>query len=328
MEKINHSTVVEKPKTKEVESFYSFHKEEVSRLLVLANIDTVDDIPLSELVLITQPWAKGDHHDPRFPINQSPDQIQQSMKLFHGLGIVEEIEPKGGDYDQVLILGGEQNSNHIRIDFALDLLEGERIRLSENGSLVCLGGDRMLKTRELSALGRDLDIINSNPNFNNTWSRKLLSSEMLAATNEEAAMRIALTARIGSLLLIEKHLRLNSESLLSHNLYRGVDMIPNIATVFAPKVDRPLGEPRHTTESTLLEWLKSMDPEKGSRILFVSNAPYTIRTARNFVSIISNLRPDLELDYCGAKAENDSSLSRRCYGELARLLFDDSKMNP
>ena len=64
----------------------------------------------------------------------------------------------------------------------------------------------------------------------------------------------------------------------------------------------------------------------GSRILFVTNAPYTIRTAKNFYSIVQSIRPDLKLDYCGAEAANDNLLVRRCYGELARLLYEDSKI--
>lgn len=328
MEKYSRRTVAETPKTPETKSFYELHKKEVFKLTTLANLDIAPDISLSDLVESTQPWAKGDHYDPQFPINQSFEQTQEALEVFNNLGFLELVEPEGGEYDQVLILGGEQNSNHIRIDFALNLLGSGQATLSDDGTLVCLGGDRQLKVRELGAVGQDIDKINNNPDMKNMWANQLLRDEMTASMTEEAAMRVALTARLGALNLVEKHIRLESSSTISHNVYsqHGFN-IPNIATVFAPKVHRPLGDPRHTTESTVVEWLNHLNPKEGSRVLFVSNAPYTIRTARNFYTAVKNLRPDLKLDYSGAEAANDSLLSRRCYGELARLLFDDNKLS-
>lgn len=323
---MNHNSVVEKQKNPTEELFYELHQEDVLQLIGLANLPAVQESSLQDLVSMTQKWAKGDHYDPEFPIEQNITQMEQSLQIFHNLGLLQEIEPQGGVYDQILILGGEQNSNHIRIDYALKQLSLGRASLSTNGSLVCLGGDRMLKVRELEAVGLDIKNISTNLGNDNPWSKILLKSEMIASMNEETAMRVALTARLGVLNLSEKHIRLDSSSTISHNVFRKDSSIPNIVTVFAPKIDRPLGEARHTTESTVLEWVNALNPEMGSRILFVTNAPYTIRTAKNFYSIVQSIRPDLKLDYCGAEAANDNLLVRRCYGELARLLYEDSKI--
>lgn len=295
---------------------------QVSEASKIAGVMIEPTETLDEIVAKTQIWAKGDHYDPQNRLDLTEEEKNQAYRIFEHTGLLKEIAPEGGVYDQILILGGEQNSNHIRLDYVLSLIGNGQVSLGSVGKLVCLGGDRQLKGRELPAVAKDLQVIINNSG-NDSWLKKLLHNPMIEGLNEESAMRLAVFARLGQLSLSQAHIRLESSDIFSHREFKGGDIIPNITTIHAPKVDRPLGPKRHTTESTLAEWVRVVEPRVGGRVLFVSNAPYAIRTARNLYSVVHKIRPDLDLDYCAAPASYDNLLIRRCYGELARLLYED-----
>jgi len=280
-------------------------------------LDNLGDKSLEEIVAKTQPWARGDHHEPELKLELEITDKIAILDIATKIGMVGNVAPEGGDYEQVLILGGEQKSNHVRIDYALGLLESGLITCSD--SITTLGGTRQIAMRELPALSEDL----SSVDITNPWVQQLLKKEKLVSFTEDDALRLAMLARVGTMNLEQAHIRQNSQDLISHMLFRGSSDIPRIATINATAVDRPLGERRHTTESTMLEWLDLLPPTEGSRILFVINNPYVIRNARNLNNIIGNRRPDLALDYCGAEAVTDENLWRRILGEIARNLYED-----
>lgn len=302
---------------KEQLSFLENNKDALSEIFSIMKLDYLADESLERIVAKTQPWARGDHHDPELKLNLDSKNKVHIINIAHEIGMVGEVIPKGGEYEQVLILGGEQRSNHARIDYALKLLESGFISCSE--SIVTLGGTRQIAMRELPALAKDLDSVD----LLNPWVQQLLKKEKLVSFTEDDALRLAMLARVGTMNLEQAYIRQNNKDLYSHMIFSSSENIPKIATINATAVDRPLGERRHTTESTMMEWLNLLPPNEGSRILFVVNNPYIIRNARNLYNIIGTKRPDLDLDYCGAEAVVDESLWRRILGEIARNLYED-----
>lgn len=298
--------------------FTDRYKTELTEIFRIIGLQECDFSDIDKVVELTQPLARGDHHDPAVQIELEEASIAAIENTAWSLGMVAEVKPQGGAYEQILILGGEQKSNQERINYALSLLTDHK-SLSVD-SLVTLGGVRGITLREVPALAQDLEKVT---NSNSSWLRYLLKKEKLTSFTEDDALRLALLAKIGHMDLASAHLRLNNSELYSHMVFRGSASLPRIVTINAQAVDRPLGDRRHTTESTLNEWLDLFPPSSHGRVLLVSNNPYIPRNARNLKRIIEQNRPDIEIDTCGPQAVKDGTLWRRILGEIARNIYED-----
>ncbi len=306
-----------------IEPFYVQYGDSLSELFETIGVSDVSKASLAEVVDMTQPWARGDHHAPEKSLELSESQQATAMKIFEAMRMLDEIEPEGGEYDQVLLLGGEQHSNRLRIGYFNEQLTTGDISIADGGSLVSLGGVRKLKGREIFDLGADLAALAGSTQLD-PWLGQLLKSEMNDALDEDAAMRVALSASVGSaaMRLSQAHIELGRADIFSHKVFHG-DGDKKVIMINAPAVERPLGPPRHTTESTLQEWLRLAPPIQDARVLLVSNNPYVHRTARNLANVLATERPDVRFDYCGASAERNHTLIQRTLGEVARNLYED-----
>lgn len=286
-----------------------------------AEVRTTD--PITDVVAKTQLWAKGDHHDGQAVFTLTDGMQRQFLDTFAEIGMLSEVMPEGGEYDQILILGGEQRSNHARIDYLENLLQEKKVWLADDGAIVSLGGKRPLKGREIIDIAHDLSVLEDSES---PWLGKIKKAEMGYSLEEDAAMRLALMARFaGDAVLNRMHIRLGHADPISHREMISADGSNKLVFINAPAVERPLGPARHTTESTLQEWLALYPPKTGARILFVSNNPYILRTARNAATALHG-RQDVSLDYCGAPAVIDKSIVNRCMGEIARNIYEDQSI--
>lgn len=298
--------------------FYVARQQEIRELGRLAQLD-LPDTDLSQLVAATQPWAQGDHFAPTHTAHLDESGREACVDIGQRLGMIDAWRAPAGQYDRVLILGGEQKSNDSRIDFALSQLTRSDVSLSEHGSIVTLGGERAYREREVPYIIEDhRRAIKRRPL--DAWLRDKKSYKDIRT--EDDMLRLALIARIGSMALRKEVQRPDGTGKISHRYFSST--AGPLLMVNAVPVVRPLGDKRHTTESTLAEWLAYDTVPVESKLLFISSNPYIERTTRNLRNILARLqRPDLRVEACGPAALIDNTVVERVLGEVARSIYED-----
>lgn len=280
--------------------FTEKYKNDIGDLL---RFEGIDPAPQADIVALTMPWMKGDHFKPDHPIKTDPKNVPRIEQLFRNMGFVDEVLPLGSEYDRVVVLGGVHASNQLRFDFLHRLIEGHGA-LSEKGKVIVLGGNRPLNPDEIA--------------------------DDTKLKTETDSLRLAAKSIIGDFALSQLHFRLGLMPQSYDVLSRYVGNIGNIPLDFVNgnPVEREHGEPRPTTRSTILEWLAYDSIPVGSRVLFITGNPYIPRTAIEIARIMAEHPLQISTEVCGPAAIKRDTLIQRCYGELARILYIESKIRP
>jgi hypothetical protein len=96
-----------------------------------------------------------------------------------------------------------------------------------------------------------------------------------------------------------------------------------VEVINAQTVERPMGDPRHTTEQCAKEWLQTDPPAEHARVLFVTSNPYIRRTTLVVNNLIEQAgRNDIQLFSCGPAAYKESQ-PQLFMGEAGRLIYED-----
>lgn len=276
-------------------SFIAEHEPAIKELLKIAGVDTTN---WSMVIARTQLWVRGDHFSPEQDINIPDEDAEHALGLFHSIGMVGEVLPPAGLYDRVLVLGGTHNSNNDRVAFVEKLLSSEVVALPTNAKVVLLGGNRTLGDSETP------------------------TPDISTETN---SLRLVATQRLGELALTQMHLRVGlvpkTHDFVQRYEFRGEHNL--VELINANPVERSNGQPRHTTRSTVTEWLRTDNLDDDAKVLFVSSNPYILRTLNDANSEIAKIGRRLYMFGCGPAASG-TLLLRRCYGELARLIYQDN----
>jgi hypothetical protein len=321
--------------------FFDTNKPELHQVLQLLghSDDWRDDLPGMEAYMQRE-WVPGDHHN---PVNQEPfseAQQAQAREIFDKMGMVAEIRPPGGEFDQIIILGAMMRANNARTEFAADLLNTGDISLAEGGKIVFWGGPRQRGKKEEGPLTDFIEKVTAPGHHaaHDPWLQRQLdktdpASAEKAFNTETDEGRALLLHYMGDMTLSKAHIPLaaSTDKLppperardFTHYEFTQPRTGLNLEVINAQIVDRPMGDPRHTTEQCAIEWLEHSAPEQGGRILFVTSNPYVRRTTLVVQKLIDQAgRDDLQLIGCGPAAYEDSNV-QLFMGEIGRLLYED-----
>lgn len=100
---------------------------------------------------------------------------------------------------------------------------------------------------------------------------------------------------------------------------------PDFVIMNCVAVERPIGSPRHTTESCAQEWISDLAPSGASQVLVVAGNPHIPRTKRIIQRVTQEHRPDIELVACGPAARPEASI-QLSLGEVGRLIHMDVEL--
>jgi len=298
----------------------------------------------------TQPWAKGDHHNPLHEMSE--DGLQRGLveARFRDLDMVDEIVPVGGVYDQIIILGGMMSTNDRRTKFLKDQLDRpfDPVQLAPGGQIFYWAGPRRSQEGELADIERlrmsvrmrhkAADALTGGQVMTrkDPWFVQLDGRQSAEAVVDEAAQaRLSLLMHLGDAAMTSQRSYLRSTMVggqplwlpsVSHRGFGGTNEIGSrdqiIVTSGVPVPRDGLnGEARHTTLSCAEEWQQRYAPTfEGARVLFVSSNPYVRRTAAEVQQVLTAAGSTIELVSCGPAAPDDTPV-QRYLGELARTIY-------
>ncbi|MEO5627511.1 MAG: hypothetical protein ABIQ89_01325 [Candidatus Saccharimonadales bacterium] len=307
------------------ESFFDTFQPELEELFTILDSQSQWSDNLADIVEDTQPWVKGDHFSPESPAKLDNDQSAAAKEIYTKMGLVEAVPIPEGEYDQIIVLGGMQRANELRLSFLKDALQSESVSLKADGGIILWGGRRplnkQLETWFVHKAKADIDdqpLAGTDPWFNAMRHNR-------PSLSETELMRLAGLHNLGNLSLHRAHLRFGSAT-VPISRYELLGDHYDITLLNTPAVQRPQGEPRHTTEACAQQWLEDVPPPDNARVAFVSSNPYIRRTARVVSEVLSqNGRQDVRLVAAGPAAYPDSNKDYLFLGEIARNLYEDSK---
>lgn len=256
-------------------------------------------------------WLAGDHWAPAArPALTATNEVKLKA-LFKDMGLGGAVLPQAGAYDHLVILGGTMPANLARAQFAKDL-PGHGANLKPEGLVTFLGGQRPRGPRDELAL----DVLG-------------VTEQTKLATEAELA-RLALEQAFGPLDWRYSRLHLGPQPKVGNVPYRGVayrrytrpgsNQLFNVLNAAA--VDRPQGQPRHTSASSVREWLANFRPATAARVALISNNPHVLRVGAEAQAAFARLgRPDIIVESCGPGAPADAP-AELFLGELARILHN------
>lgn len=299
--------------------FFDAHKPELHELFTVLGMEADWSENLDKVVEVTQPWVKGDHFKPEHKLALTPEQSQQARELYRQMGMVDAWPLPSGEYDQIVVLGGTQRANNVRIKFLEAALQSGDVSLAEQGSVVLWGGQRAmfdgLETPYVANSFKDIQAAGiTNPWLEN-YSGPLSETELL---------RLSALQHLGNFSVQKAHLRFgNAEVPISRYELAG-EHGTHIVLLNTPAVVRPNGEPRHTTEACTEQWLEEVQPPIGAKIGFISGNPYLERTARVVQDVLTaHDRADIDLVPAGPAAYSDPDKDYLFLGEIARNIYLD-----
>jgi hypothetical protein len=303
--------------------FYDDHRPELTELFSILGVKEQAGETLAGMVKVTQPWVKGDHFTPENREQINAQTAEKARGLYTKMGLVESTPIPSGQYDQVIVLGGMQRANELRLGFLEQALRSGGINVADDGQILLWGGQRPINN-ELEKPYVDqaqTDIAKGDHQAqDNPWLKAFWGGQF--EVSETELIRLAALHNLGELSLKRLHLRLGSAAVpISH-----YEFSSGITLLNTPAVVRPHGESRHTTEACAQDWLEIKPPKLNAKVAFVTGNPYTRRTARVVKSVLDkNGRQDVRLVAGGPGAYPDTDKDYLFLGEIARNLYEDLK---
>jgi hypothetical protein len=189
--------------------------------------------------------------------------------------------------------------------------------------LTLLGGQRdIFWSHESGEIDKHIDIIDKSTGEISPWVRVLKEGDRKLET-ETDLLRLATEIHLGTTTLRRIALRFNNADLIARYDFDYGDIPLSISHTLA--VARANGEPRHTTEACIDDWLSYRQPKHGARVAFIAANPHIRRTVHSAGVILSARgRSDVELFAAGPAAgqNNDHPIY---LGEIARNLYEDQR---
>ena len=308
------------------------HDVKLQRIFDLLELGEVPSEP-SDLVSITQQWAKGDHWTPESRVRSFGTKREKLLELFDSMGLVEPILPPKGKYDHIVVIGALARTNLARLDFVKELIDKSHINLADEGEVFFLGGRRSRNPKELFDLGRQVRIVKGHselPGIPREIEHLTTPVGRYEAFGSEYDLgQLAVLACFGEAVLSSREI--TDEH--GHDLYTkirlklGEDAATTMNILNSPEVHRTHGQARHTTTSSIEELLSRFggDIHENSRILVVSNNPHIKRIGIDVAEVMKQRgRSDIETFSCGPGAA-PSAPTEMFLGEIARLIYLDAQ---
>jgi hypothetical protein len=221
-------------------------------------------------------------------------------------------------YDHTIVLGGIHRGNNRRLVFMNKVLtHGTTI----TDDITLLGGERRVYPEtELDEIAANMAKL---ANVNEPWLDFLRSSK-LETWWETDLLRLAARARLGPLAVVGAEYGSLSAKYRPHLQTFNWRNIP-LAIMHTRAIARQ-GEPRHTTEACMSDWLTTRQPKENARVAFMSANPHLIRMGRSAQAVLlAEDRADIELVVAGPASVEGLGHSHYL-GEVARQLYEDKRL--
>lgn len=291
-------------------SFFDRNIDLLGDFLGIHGVDPRSAVDLESIVEATQPWARGDHARPALPVEINSSQTEHLHRLHTAFGMKQAIELPPNDYDFLVILGGMHTGNHRRIAYAKEVLNKPGINVDR---LVMLGGERgVYPESEDKLISENIELIKQSPQTDPLLKKVIEGKTQI--TNESDMLRLAASIQLGGLVM-----KASSSHRVLEFEWGGLP----VTLTHTKSVPRPLGDPRHTTEGCIADFVTRIKPRQAARVGFIATNPHTERTARSAGRIMESMgRQDIELVPAGPSALD--TYSPALYrGEVARNLYED-----
>lgn len=278
-----------------------------------------------EIVARTQFLAKGDPRQPVHAVEISPQQDQEARVFFDQLSMLGEREAPQGEYDAVIVPGGQIDSNNDRVAFAFEQLNRSEVYIKPNAPIIIQGGARLSFSNELARVGQEQR--NLKPALQPAVLRSALELSP-AEVDETHQLAMMLYKHVGELAisqvgLVQAGQRIDSA--VNDYVLRTQQFSQNpIILQHSRPVSRALGTPRHTTASCAEDWLQSRyAPNEGARVLTILNTPYIDRMALDIRSAVAQFGHNVEIVPAGPVLKTADT--RMLLGEWARRLYAENQ---
>ena len=304
--------------------FFDIYRENLAEMADILDMPQTMAGSLEAAIELTQPWTRGDHSRPENRVKLSEQQRAGLQPLFVKFGLTSRQPFPEGDYTHILVPGAVQKGNNGRIEFIKQSFQADTITSND---IVLLGGQRKVFGEvETSLLQADLAAIKQ-AGIVDSWVDTLNGDVSMLAW-ETDFMRLAAVKHLGALPLKELHVRIVDAAITSRGdavqqyefEWHGMPLrlLHTLAT------QRPNGQPRHTTESCVKEWVALAEPVQGARVGFVASNPHRDRMAKSTRRALASIgREDIQLVAAGpANAEGVGD--HIFLGEIARNLYEDT----
>lgn len=299
--------------------FFDRHQESLQLLGDTLDLPEDTFATLESAVSATQPWVAGDHSRPLHHFSISPEQEPILHGLYQTLGLKDGRPLPSGHYDQIVALGAIHLGNNRRISFL------ERM-ISEGGvttdRVMLLGGQRPIyPEKEKDDIEQNLESLRQK-GTEDPWVRSVMADPGILRW-ETDLIRLAVADHIGRLVLDKLRFRIENREIIE-----GYDFMWNrtpVTLMHSLAASRPHGEPRHTTESCMADWLERESPPQNATVGFISANPHLERTYKSANYILrQHDRSDIRL-VLGGSATPDTAGHGIYLGEVARNLYEDAR---
>lgn len=323
------------------ETFYFKNYDSIRELYGLMHPSTCWPDNLLRLVTFTQErWVGEEHGSARVVSCMSEERTNAVRDVLRSMRLYDEVLPPQSfsSATQLVILGGFMESMLVRLRFAKYLLD--KRKCVPSGAIIMLAGQRIREDHEASNIA---DLMASDGRYQglempvDAWFAEKVELPWASGINpwlrsfatETDLCRLAVHKIFRSCELITEHPVPKFEATLPGIPARDVmayqyhlPSYPDLFVVNARAVLRR-GKSRHTTQSSLREWLDFFAPPMNSKVIVISNNPHIPRLAQEVHHVLREFgRNDVSAVCCGAGAAVETSVDL-VIGELGRLLFND-----
>lgn len=299
--------------------FYDQHQETIGEVFEVLQLPSKLIEDFEQTVAVTQDWVKGDHARPVATFDDLSDKASARLQpLYTKLDLVEERPLEPGSYDYCVVPGAVQRGNNRRLKHVKAGLRARAV-IKE---LVLLGGERRVYPEtEIEAIQDDMSELRHRKPADQWVADVRDGYEWI--TWESDLVRLAATRQLGPLAPVATSLERISEVDLRPRTQWFTQGTLLITLLHSPAVEREQGEPRHTTESCLTDWITNHEPTQGATMAFIATNPHIDRMNKVARRVLRDTgREDITVVTAGPGAIG--AFKNSLYlGEIARNLYED-----
>ncbi len=299
-------------------TFYGQHQEQLRRLFEITGLPEEVSADLPMAVEATQPWVRGDHSRPEHRFRFKDPESAELHDIYGDLGLRDAHDLPAGTYQHAILLGGVHRGNNRRLGFMNQVLTSGTVIVED---ITLLGGERRVYPEvEIEDIENNLHALR---NVDEPWLDRLRNSKV-ESWWETDLLRLAATVRLGRLSVAGREYEPLNSRYRPHRQTFTWRKLP-LAIMHTLAVARQ-GEPRHTTEACVRDWLDTMLPADNARVAFFGANPHLTRMGRSAQAVLrAQGRPDIDLVVAGPASVE--GLGHGHYlGEVARQLYEDKRL--
>ena len=294
----------------------------------MASLFSILSLPLGAVanletaVAATQPWVKGDHGHESYDFGLNDDQRNALWGIYHARDMVEQRALPAGHYDQILVFGAVHIGNDKRLAYLRNTFEGGDVSTDR---IVLLGGERaMFPEREPEDVAQSIASVLQKQHAD-TWFQKFIQKSP-EAIDETDLLRLAALDHLGPMVLKQLRLHIGEELkwrtktpvVRTEFGWQGVPLTLSHSRAH-PRKD---GDPRHTTESCVVDWLIELQPKLGSKVAIIGSQPHLDRMTMTVQRVLHGKgREDIQIT-AGGPNTTDATGHTIYLGEIARAEYE------